>query len=86
MTKKDLLDIANTLTADEDEINVFELAARDGYYILEAFTRETLEQLGFDLTNVSDDTLSKIARKSEVDTISLMSLCYGYFIPERSDP
>ena len=85
MTKKDLQDIVNTLTADDEEISLFDLAAMQGVYILDTFTRATLQQLGFDLSTVSDDTLYRMAYKVELDIEGLTFLCQYYDIPRRPD-
>ena len=85
MTKKDLLDIANTRTEDEEELSLYTLAAMKGIFILDTFTRETLEKLGFDLSTVSDDTLYRMAYKVELDIEGLTFLCQYYDIPRRPD-
>jgi len=85
MTKKDLLDIANTMTEDDEEISLYTLAEMKGIFILDTFTRETLEKLGFDLSTVSDETLYRMAYKAELDTERLMFLCEYVDIPQRPD-
>src|SRR6266850_1760223 len=83
MTKKELLEIVQPL-ADDAWINLFSIAADDGYYILEAFTRENLEELGYDLSDVEDDTLYKMAVKHELDPDTIAALCEAYGIPEKN--
>ena len=85
MTKKDLQDIVNTLTVDDEEISLFDLAAMQGVYILDTFTRATLQQLGFDLSTVSDETLYRMAYKAELDIEGPTFLCQYYDIPRRPD-
>jgi len=85
MTKKDLLDIANTRTEDEEELSLYTLAAMKGIFILDTFTRATLEKLGFDLSTVSDDTRYRMAYKAELDTECLHDLCQYSDIPRRPD-
>jgi len=85
MTKKDLLDIENTMTEDDEEISLYTLAEMKGIFILDTFTRATLEKLGFDLSTVSEETLYRMAYKAEFDTERLMFLCEYADIPQRPD-